>query len=185
VKGKRRRRRLWPWLVVLALLGGLLTYMYWPAGPVEIIVSRETTYILGPLNPDGTPNYVKYLDDKYAEGVTPENNAAPLLLRAFGPDLLPAEIRAESLRRLKLPADIFDGDKHFIGWYDRASAAKADANGASDANSSSLPGQEEDEFADEPTVSDVFEMFMAGQDHPDLEAWLACNAEALQLACQA
>ena len=171
--------------MVLALLGGPLAYMYWPMAPVEIIVSRETTHILGPLNPDGTPNYVKYLDDKYAEGVTPENNAAPLLLRALGPKLLPPHVRAESLRRLNLPADIFDGDKHFIGWYDRARAAMTDANGASDANSASLPGQEEDELADGPSVNDVVEMLLAGQVHPDLEAWLASNAEPLDLACQA
>jgi hypothetical protein len=184
MEGERRKRRLWTWLVALAVLGGLAAYNYWPTEPEKIIISRETTYILGPLNADGTPNYVKYLDDKCAEGVTAANNAAPLLLRAFGPDLLSPRIRAETLRRLDLPADIFDGDKHFVGWRDRARPAKADANAAGDANaaSSSAPAEtDEDESENEPNLNEVFDMLLAGQVHPDLEAWLASNAGPLEL----
>ena len=188
MEGKRGKRRLWPWLAALAVLGGLAAYNYWPAEPEKIIISRETTYILGPLNPDGTVNYVKYLDDKYAEGVTPENNAAPLLLRAFGPDMLAAEIRGQTLRRLNLPTDIFDHDKHFIAWKDRARPAKADANGTAginDAISPTTQEQAEDESADEPNINDVYEMLLAGQVHPDLDAWLASNAGPLELVRQA
>lgn len=42
----------------------------------HITISPQTTYITSPLKPDGTPDYLKYLDDKNREGVTPENNAA-------------------------------------------------------------------------------------------------------------
>jgi hypothetical protein len=188
VEGERGKRRLWPWLVVIAVLGGLAAYNYWPTGPDKIIVSRETTYILGPLNADGTPNYVAYLDAKCAQGVTAENNAAPLLLRAFGPDLLPAKICAETLSRLNLPADILDRDKHFIGWKARARPAKADANAAGGANaaSSSAPAEkDEDESESEPNFNDVFNMLLAGQVHPDLEAWLASNSGPLELVRQA
>ena len=188
MEGERRKRRLWTWLVALAVLGGLAAYNYWPGEPDKIIISRETTYILGPLNADGTPNYVKYLDDKCAEGVTAANNAAPLLLRAFGPDMLPDKIRAETLGRLNLPADIFDGDKHFIGWRGRARPAKTDANAAGDANDPNSPTHtetDEDESANEPNVNDVFEMLLAGQVHPDLEGWLASNAGPLELVSKA
>ena len=44
--------------------------------PAELIISRETTYITGPLNADGTVNYYQYFDDKASAGVTPETNAA-------------------------------------------------------------------------------------------------------------
>jgi hypothetical protein len=188
VEGRRRKRRLWPWLAALAVLGGLLAHNYWPGEPDKIIISPETTYILGPLNADGTVNYVKYLDDKYSQGVTPENNAAPLLLRALGPDMLPDKIRSETLSCLNLPADIFDGDKHFIQWEDRARPGKADASVPGDANaaSSSAPAAKgEDESADEPNINDVLEMLQAGQVHPDLEAWLASNASPLELVRQA
>ncbi len=163
-------------MAALAVLGGLLVYNYWPSESDKIIISRETTYILGPVNPDGTVNYVKYLDDKCAQGVTAANNAAPLLLRAFGPDMLPARIRSETLSRLNLPADIFDGDKHFIEWKDRARPGKAAAN------SSAGPKAGRD---DNISISEVHEMLLAGQVHPDLEAWLASNAGPMELICQA
>ena len=56
-----------------------------PVRKVNITVSRETTYITGPLNADGTVNYVAYLNAKYSKGVTPQNNAMVLLARAIGP----------------------------------------------------------------------------------------------------
>ena len=113
---KHRRRNL---LIALLLVAGLLVWNYWPSR-IEIIVSPETTYITGPLNDDGTVNYVAYLDKKYAKGVTAENNAAPLLMRVIGPDGLFDEIRAKSLRRLNLPSDFFDdANGRMIDWGDR------------------------------------------------------------------
>src|SRR5438046_1013453 len=60
----------------------------------KITISMETTYITEPLRPDGYPDYVAALNQRASEGVTPENNAAVLLQRAFGPSEIP-----ESLRR--------------------------------------------------------------------------------------
>jgi len=194
VENKRRKRRLWPWLIVLAVLIGLGVCNYWPAGPTKIIPSRETTYITGPLNPDGTPNYVKYLDDKYSADITPENNAAPLLLRALGPELLPGSWwddysgtidlypqAKETLRRLGLTEDVFKGDKHFIRWEDRVVPALADANGASPAATN---GDEDED--DGPDFEDVYwDLHREGKVHPELAAWLAANAEPLEFIRQA
>ena len=55
---------------------------------IKITVSKETTWITEPLNADGTPNYVAAVNSLYGQGVTPENNAAVVLLQALGPGML-------------------------------------------------------------------------------------------------
>jgi len=172
-------------MVVLGLLAALLAYMYWPMGLVKIIISRQTTYIDGPVNADGTVNYVAYLDANYAKGVTPENNAAPLLLRVCGPDMLPEPIRGPTLARLNLPADFFDDrDKQFILWKDRARPGKAGATMPSQGDDKADANQE-DQTDSGPSLNEVYDMALAGKVHPDLEAWLAENAGALDLVRQA
>jgi len=82
----RKKRHVWRWVGLAVLL--FLAWFCWQLlGPnPPIIVSRETTYITEPLGSDGLPDYKQYLLDKYREGVTPENNAAVLLLQAIGLD---------------------------------------------------------------------------------------------------
>ena len=75
-------------MVVLGLLAALLAYMYCPM-PVKIIISRETTYTDGPLNPDGTVNYVAYLATASLTGHVELWTAAEYKkrrIRLFGPD---------------------------------------------------------------------------------------------------
>jgi hypothetical protein len=60
-----------------------------PARPRSgIAISKETTYITEPLRPDGYPDYLAALNRLASKDVTPENNAAVLLVQAFGPKLL-------------------------------------------------------------------------------------------------
>jgi len=83
------------WLALAASL--FVAWFCWQLfGPnPPIIISKDTTYITAPLLPNGLPDYEKYVLDKYREGVTPENNAAVLLLQALGPgDLEPSEFPA-------------------------------------------------------------------------------------------
>lgn len=71
--------------------------------PFKITVARETTYLVAPLRADGTVDYAAALNERYGQGVTPDNNAAVLLLRAFGPGALilaTEESRAEVIGRL-------------------------------------------------------------------------------------
>lgn len=82
---KRKKRIL---LIIAAVLAAYLLYAYLPLGKQEFVVSPETTYATGPLRPDGTVDYLAYLNAQQAEGVTPENNAAVLLVDALGPDWL-------------------------------------------------------------------------------------------------
>ena len=55
------------------------------AVPFPFAVSAETTVLTEPLRPDGGVDYLKALNEQAGRGVTPENNAAVLLLRALGP----------------------------------------------------------------------------------------------------
>ncbi len=55
----------------------------------QIIISPETTHLVAPLSPNGQPDYVQAVADLYSAGVTPDNNAAlvllPMLDNGFGP----------------------------------------------------------------------------------------------------
>lgn len=82
--------RRWPWIALLAF--GLIVFVpcwvFWPVAAPPLRIATDTTFLLGPLNPDGTVNYVAALNQIMSEGVTPENNAAVDLLRAFGPAMI-------------------------------------------------------------------------------------------------
>jgi len=80
---------------------------------VKFTISRETTYVTGPVNPDGTINYVAYINRKYSKGVTPANNAAIPLLQAIGPDMLVAPVRARTFEMLGM-APLPQEGKYFL-----------------------------------------------------------------------
>src|SRR5437867_12997122 len=48
-------------------------------------ISKETTYVTGPLDKDGYIDYAAALNERLSRGVTPENNANVLLWQALGP----------------------------------------------------------------------------------------------------
>src|SRR5262245_55897881 len=48
-------------------------------------ISKETTYVTGPLDKDGYIDYVAALNERLRQGVTPENNANVLIWKALGP----------------------------------------------------------------------------------------------------
>ena len=107
-KPKRKRRKLKITLIVIALIGTYFIYAHWPR-PNTFTISPDTTVISGPVNPDGTINYTQYLADHFSDGVTPDNNGAVQLVRAFGPELFKEEIRAASLSQLGLTEDELPG----------------------------------------------------------------------------
>ncbi|MGD0137253.1 MAG: PEP-CTERM sorting domain-containing protein [Tepidisphaeraceae bacterium] len=47
-------------------------------------ISKQTTAITGPLRDDGSVDYVAALNQRYGQGVTPENNGFVLWLRVMG-----------------------------------------------------------------------------------------------------
>jgi len=51
-----------------------------------IVIGRDTTYVTGPLRPDGTVDYIAAVNAEFSQGVTPQNNAACLLVRVNPPE---------------------------------------------------------------------------------------------------
>ena len=61
--------------------------------PPKITVSKETTYVTGPLRPDGSVDFIAAINERCSQGVTPENNAAVAFWQAVGPKGIKAEVR--------------------------------------------------------------------------------------------
>jgi hypothetical protein len=93
----RNRKRL---LLVAAFVGLPAIFLFWRYywlrwSADKLILSKETTYITTPLDEAGYPDYYAALNERLSPGVTPENNAAVLLLQAFGPAILPDYVDAD------------------------------------------------------------------------------------------
>ena len=101
--------------LMLLVCGGCFyrIFTFVSGGPLQ--VGPETTVVEGPLLPDGRVDYVTALNDRMSEGVTPDNNAAVLLLEAFGPEMIPEAERWEYFQQLGVPELPVDGD-YKIGW---------------------------------------------------------------------
>src|SRR5689334_18948683 len=85
------RRRFWRFViylvsVVLVLLAVDLLLIEWLR---QVRSGFFTTRIVEPLQPDGSIDYLSAIEQRFGDGVTPENNAIVPLLRAFGRAALP------------------------------------------------------------------------------------------------
>src|SRR5256885_8409701 len=56
-----------------------------PARKHNFTVSKETTYVTGPLDKDGYVDYAAALNERLGKGVTPETNANVLIWKEIGP----------------------------------------------------------------------------------------------------
>ena len=83
----------------------------------KITISKETTFITGPLRPDGYPDYIAALNELAKKGVTPESNAAVLFWQAFGPQEIKEELRERFFRALEIPMLPAKGD--YLIWLDQ------------------------------------------------------------------
>jgi len=85
------RRRIWRFAIYLVCL--LLVLVAADLVLVQVrrgfVLSFDTTRIVEPVLPDGRVDYLTVLDEQRGQGVTPENNAAVLILQALGRVALP------------------------------------------------------------------------------------------------
>lgn len=84
--------------------------------PVRVTISKETTWITAPLREDGYPDYVRYLNEKLSEGVTPENNAIVPLVRTMGLLDVDHQVRTDYCKLLGIEPPSKDGN-YFETWW--------------------------------------------------------------------
>src|SRR5260221_8028407 len=81
----------------------------------KFTISKETTYVLGPLDADGYIDYAAALNERLGKGVTPENNANMLLWQAIGPQPEGKPVPAEFFRLMGMPPPPEQGE-YFVPW---------------------------------------------------------------------
>lgn len=79
----------------------------------------DTTVVTGPLTPDGRIDFPAALHLRLSEGITPENNAAVLIDRAFGAPDIPVELQTQyfqwlGIEPLPMQGDYFVSQMAFI-----------------------------------------------------------------------
>lgn len=138
-------------------------------------VSKETTYVTEPLTEDGYPNYFAAWEREASRGVTPENNAVAVLVRAFGPDIVPEPQRAQFFNTLGVPCPSEDG-RYFVS-REQFAAGLRKADGGN--------GKKSLESRDSATRQKPID----DEDEDDskvlLETWLAEIDSALDVAVEA
>jgi hypothetical protein len=146
---------------ILLAVAGLALWCTLPGGSLSVPVREDTTRVLGPLNDDGTVDYVAAANEIRARGVTRENNAAVLLLQALGPEPVEPHARQRVFSELGIEVALV-GQNHFSPW--------------------SPPSDEED---DPLTSETLTEALWTNEQSPQFAAWLTSNELALDLAVAA
>jgi hypothetical protein len=134
-------------------------------------ISKETTYVTGPLDKDGYIDYETALNERLREGVTPENNANVLLWKAFGPYPGGVKAAAEVFAWMKVPVPPEKGD-YFVNLDQfMKDHLKVD------------PSKESDKFYEE--IDKVTTRPWTVKEHPQIAAWIKLNEKPLALAHEA
>ncbi len=145
---------------------------------VLVTISKETTYITEPLRADGYPDYVAALNQRFREGVTPENNSAVLFWKAVGPSEIRKEDREKYFQMLGIPPLPEKGD-YFV-------TSDAHVNRQKAANE---PGgvQPEEEQHNPLWEQQILAMKRpwSKQEFPVWAEWLAANEKPLTLIIEA
>lgn len=151
-----------------------------------ITVGRDTTYLEGPLDKDGYVDYAGALNRQLSEGVTPEENAAVLLLQAFGPPFGDAEYRRKVYDLLGVEPLPSEGeyfvDDEIVGELvaETATGEKEGAAPSMEANTTSTPSERFWRDCEEASTRP-----WTAQEFPDLARWVEVNEGPLDLVVEA
>jgi hypothetical protein len=92
--------------------------MLWARWRRVIHPRYDTTRIVEPTLPDGSVDYLGAIENYFSRGVTPENNAVPLILEALGRSALPKTQPPDGITsRLGMPHLPAQGD-YFVSFQD-------------------------------------------------------------------
>lgn len=167
-----RRRLLIGLLVILALLR--VTWLFRPRNVQrEIKISPETTYVTEPRTPDGFVDFASALNARYGDGVTPDNNAAVLLIQAQGPGEIAPPLRARYFKLIGIPPIPNEGDYLL----DERQFLRAQGLGEQQLTVAT------DQFIEE--LRTAFERPWTDEEFPELAAYLAAHEVPLELVVQA
>jgi len=147
---------------------------------VRVTISKQTTVITEPLRPDGYPDYLEAVNRMASQGVTPQNNAMVLLVKAFGPREITEGVRAEYFKRLGIDPLPEQGE-YFVTKFDYVTGIIYDALDAP------ISMEEHDRRRDEANR----QFDLAGNrpwskaDCPLVAGWLEVNEKPLRLIVEA
>lgn len=162
-------------LVLTLLLGRLAWFWYQSEPSRQITIGRETTYLDGPLTAEGFVDYIAALNQRQSAGVTPENNAVTLLIRAYGPEIVSDEIRTQFLKLLEIDQPFGAGKPLEVQTAFLRRTQAATANDAAGAAAEEFRLRCET-VSTRPWTSDEF---------PDVAAFLEANAAPLEIVTEA
>ena len=140
---------------------------------VKITISRETTYLLGPLDPDGTVNYLAAVNARLSKGVTRENNAAVLLIQVAGPRHLSPDFVRLGLKILQLPPPPETG--HYFVGLEAFEKSQAEKSGREPVAREALRKR----------LAQAMEAPWSATGHPFIDKWLKANERPLSLVAEA
>jgi hypothetical protein len=136
----------------------------------KVPLGKETTYITGPLGEDGYLDYAGFLNEKLGQGVTADNNAVALLMRALGPransvDLPPEFFKALGIDKPPERGNYFVPLTTYLKDHDE------------------LQGDERNAIFDQERWAT--QRSWAEKDFPHIAAWLKANERPLAVAVEA
>lgn len=145
---------------------------------VAITISKETTYITGPLRKDGYVDYVAALNERFRAGVTPENNAALPFLKAMWPGgINNPKHRDEYYRMLGIEPLPEKGDYYVsLDKYAERSSGEQKPTAKASEERANILLEKRDQAMKRP---------WSKQEFPILAGWLAANEKPLALVLAA
>jgi hypothetical protein len=142
------------------------------ARKARFTLGKTTTYVEGPVDPDGRVNYAAALNERLGKGVTPEKNANVLLWKALGPRPQgEPEMPPEFFRLMGMDRPPDEGD-YFI---DLSRFAKD--------NPQVVPGREAEAVGER--LNRATQRPWTPDEFPDVAAWLKANEKPLTLVVEA